>query len=83
MKFTSDDLTILAVPTIATVLVVALFVWAIHAINADNKAWAEFTATHVCERTERTKSGYYINKTWVPGQVAWDCDDGKSYWRDE
>lgn len=91
MKLTSDDLMILAVPAIATVLVVGFFIWAIHAINADNKAWAEFTASHVCERTERTKSGYYIISivnnvpimTWVPGQMAWDCDNGKSYWRDE
>ena len=88
---TSDDKFIIGFGVFVTAAVVGVLWFAIWLANEDSKAWAEFTATHVCERTERTKPGYYItsivNKvlimTWVPGQVAWDCDDGKSYWRDE
>lgn len=88
---TSDDKFIIGFGVFVTAAVVGVLWFAIWLANEDAKAWAEFTATHVCERTERTAPGYYItsyvNKvlvmTWVPGQVAWDCDDGKSYWRDE
>lgn len=79
----SDDKFIIGFGMFVTAAVVGVLWFAIWLANEDAKAWAEFTATHVCERTERTKPGYYINKTWVPGQVTWDCDDGKSYWRDE
>ena len=88
---TSDDKFIIGFGVFVTAAVVGVLWFAIWLTNEDAKVWAEFTATHVCERTERTKSGYYITSivnnvpimTWIPGQVAWDCDNGKSYWRDE
>lgn len=91
MKLTSDDKLIIGLGVLVTALAAGSLWWAVSAATEARQAWAEFTATHVCERTQYTRPGYYITSyvnnvpimTWVPGEVMFKCDDGNEYWRNQ
>ena len=73
-------------------LVIALIVAAVMVSVREQREWQAFAASHECKVVGRKKAqvvpttGYSNGKpvfgtTVVPGQVAYLCDDGVTYWR--